>query len=138
MRRSVELLINYLLVNISSSARNSKGTALFLEINEYKPIVIRRTLTLAFKHSNKQKIEGTGDRARQEYMVSYQYSATESFTFAPMLAIRHDNLEGDIHSTEWRFHPNMSYKLDDTFNLALDGFVAPVKRVDRNYSDIKH
>ncbi|USD67930.1 OmpG family monomeric porin [Vibrio sp. SCSIO 43136] len=98
-------------------------------------------LTVGFKHSDKQMVNdqaavnaGKADRARQEYMVTYKHSFNDAFTVAPMFAIRHDNNELSIgkkgHATEYRFHPNMSYQLDDTFALALDGFIAPVKIVD--------
>ncbi len=96
-------------------------------------------LHFQFKFSDKQALEqsdlnGHGvsnDRGRQEYIVYYTHQVNEKFTISPRLNIRHNEYSHkDTRDTEWRIYPNMSYQLNDTFSLALDGFLAPVTGKD--------
>ncbi|WP_087024809.1 hypothetical protein [Thaumasiovibrio subtropicus] len=119
-------------------------------------------LHVQFKFSDKQASEQSGaegntysnDRGRQEYIVFYHYQVNDQFTFSPRLNIRHNEYShNDTRDTEWRIYPNMTYKLNDTFSLALDGFIAPVTAKDEyrgvekeprsgadrhSYNDYKH
>lgn len=119
------------------------------------------SLAFSFKFSDKQTIASTkhaedanglfgfsSDRGRQDYAVSYTYNVSDAFTIMPKLTIRHDNFSfNDTHATEYRMHPNMSYKMNDMITLAFDGFVAPVKLKStdpkdkanrKSTSDLKH
>ncbi|MGF1722967.1 hypothetical protein L4D20_23430 [Vibrio kyushuensis] len=67
------------------------------------------------------------DRSRQEYLVSYRYNVTDNFTFSPGFRIRHEEYsQNDTRRTEWRVYPNMTYQVNDTVSLGVDGFIAPI------------
>ena len=69
------------------------------------------------------------NRARQEITAGYSFDIIDRFTFNPMIRVRHNNYDHSPdgnRETEWRIFPNMSYAINDTFTVALEGFVAPV------------
>ncbi|MGF1758257.1 hypothetical protein L4D76_09985 [Photobacterium sagamiensis] len=98
-----------------------------------------------------------GNHARQELYVGYRWKF-DDFVFAPKVGFRHASFSNDSRVTEYRVYPNMRYKINSTFSVAIDGFLAPVdvkgvprmgkaelnevginKKVDRvNYSDYTH
>ncbi|PSW20251.1 hypothetical protein C9I98_09355 [Photobacterium sanctipauli] len=86
-------------------------------------------LTISFKFSDRQMFEdevAANGRARQEYGIDYVAYAGEKFTFAPGFWLRHNEYAGkNTTDTEYRIYPNMSYQLNDTFKVALNGFFAP-------------
>ena len=67
----------------------------------------------------------SSNRYRQEITVGYSWGFGD-FTFAPRYRLR-QNFYNDKRDYEHRIYPNMSYRLNDTFSLQLDGFVAPVQ-----------
>ena len=93
-------------------------------------------------------------RDRQEFTVGYSFDLNDQLTFSPKVTARHNSYAAkNTRDTEWRIFPNMSYQLNDTFSLALDGFLAPVGARDEargsdavdasesdrfDYTDYKH
>lgn len=66
------------------------------------------------------------NRYRQDITVGYSWSFGD-FTFSPKYVLRQDFMGDASRTYEHRISPNMSYRINDTFSLALDGFFAPVQ-----------
>ena len=88
------------------------------------------------------------DRVRKQLYVAYKWQIGD-FTFAPMAGVRHHTYsDGDRRDTEVRFFPNLNYKVSDSTDVYLGGYVStiPTQNKDRsgatedykNYTDYKH
>ena len=92
-------------------------------------------LKTSYRQRNESAARG-GNRYRQDITVGYSWDFGD-FVFAPRYRLRQDFMNSGSRTYEHRFFPNMSYRLNDTFSLQLDGFVAPVqqKRVSARGED---
>ena len=68
----------------------------------------------------------SSNRYRNDITIGYTFQHGD-FTFNPRYRQR-QNFYANSRDYEHRFFPNMSYRLNDTFSLQLDGFVAPVHK----------
>ena len=69
----------------------------------------------------------THNRHRNDITIGYTFQYGD-FTFNPRYRQRQNFLASGARDFEHRLFPNMSYRLNDTFSLQLDGFVAPVQK----------
>ena len=102
------------------------------------------------QHDSSAKRDSS-NRYRHDILVGNTWSSGD-FTFAPEYLLRQDFMSDGSRIYEHRIFPNMSYRINDTFSLGLDGFVALVqaKRQEArgsdhnsdssvfNYNDYKH
>ncbi|MCD9496596.1 hypothetical protein [Photobacterium carnosum] len=88
------------------------------------------------------------DRVRKQLYVAYKWQVGD-LTFAPMAGVRHHTYsDGDRRDTEIRFFPNLNYKVSNSTDVYLGGYVStiPTQNKDRSgatedyksYTDYKH
>lgn len=89
------------------------------------------------------------NRYRNDITIGYTFQHGD-FTFNPRYRQRQNFLSSGAREFEHRFFPNMTYRLNDTFSLQLDGFLAPVQKKNQaargtdsadgrhDYVDYKH
>lgn len=111
----------------------------------------RAELKTSYRQYDSSEKRNSSNRYRQDITVGNSWSFGD-FTFSPQYRLRQDFMSSGSRTYEHRIFPNMSYRINDTFSVALDGFIAPVQAKHQgargsdhssdssafNYNDYKH
>lgn len=116
---------------ISSGDRNKIDSAQnYVEVN-FNPIERLNVFVKgAYRDQLQEASRQSRNRARQEVKIRYNFGTYGNWSFNPGFDWKMDNYGSHPMNTrefEYKFVPQMSYRINDTYSIGIDGFIGIVE-----------